>query len=664
MHIDLRSNALFHEAVKIAHAIYKPGTGSLVDLLDLDIAKNGRTAALVGVMVEQMEGRVPSRLFVTDIELGGLEPVTTGSAIDRGCKFSPDGALLAFLSAPIGTGNFQLQIHDLTTKQTQAAAAVDGWVEYLHWAQDGRSILLGVAGHGADTSGTDGAVASKRGGKAPLPWMPDVRPDKEEFRRRSLWIYDLKWGSVKRIPIANLNVWEASWCGLGSVAAVASERVDEGGWYGAALYLIDVECGSARLIYKPVDQLGWPSCNPRGTKIAVVEAVCSDRGGVAGQLLIIDPTNGDVEHVSTAGGDVSYACWRSSDQVSLGFHRGFETAALDYDIMTCKLTEVWSNERLSASGSYIRPLPIGHEGRNSAFLLEDYNKAPFIAVTKAGNLHKTEVIDPSIGESVKAWVENVEAVQWAAPDGLEVHGRLLLPKGRGPFPVVMHVHGGPVFHWAPQWLGRSSWGLTNLLLLKHGYAVFQPNPRGSSGRGQDFASRIKGDYGGLDTFDLLAGLDHLAKLGVADEARIGVMGSSYGGFMTSWLVTQDQRFAAAVSVAPSNNHISCHLTSNIPDFKALFLGDRFDNPIGKYVLRSPVMLASRVRTPTLNIAGALDLCTPPSQALEFYSALREYRVDTGLVVYPEEGHGVQSFPAMFDYAARIVGWFEEHMHQR
>lgn len=647
----------------MADAIYRPCTGSLVDVLELDVAKNGRTAAVVGVIMEGLDGPVPSQLLLTDIEIGGLEAVTTGT-IDRGCKFSPDGASVAFLSSPIASGNFQLQIYDLTTKQAHAAAVVDGWVEYLHWAGDGRSILLGVAGHGADTAGAgaEGAVASERQDKITLPWMPDVRTDKEEFRRRSLWIYDLGSRTVKKLPMAKLNAWEANWCGLGSIAAVASERVDEGGWYGAALYLIDAESGSAaRLVYQPTDQLGWVSSDPTGTNIAVVEAVCSDRGLVAGQLLIIDPKSGNVERVPIEGGDVTYTCWRNSDQISLGFHRGFETAVLEYDTITRKLTEVWSTDKLSAHGRLIRPIPIGDKATSSAFILEDYQKAPFIAVAKGGNLYRTEVIDPSLEEKVRAWVQKVETVRWAAPDGLDIQGWLLLPKGEGPFPVVMHVHGGPVWHWDRQWLGRGSYGLTNLLLLKHGYAVFQPNPRGSSGRGQDFARRVKGDYGGLDTLDLLAGLDHLTKSGIVDDARIGVMGLSYGGFMTSWLVTQDQRFAAAVSISPSNNHISCHLTTNVPDFKALFLGDRFDNPGGKYAVRSPVMHARQVRTPTLNLAGALDACTPPSQALEFHSALREYGIESAVVVYPKEGHGVQSFPAILDYAARVVGWFEQHM---
>jgi dienelactone hydrolase len=138
-------------------------------------------------------------------------------------------------------------------------------------------------------------------------------------------------------------------------------------------------------------------------------------------------------------------------------------------------------------------------------------------------------------------------------------------------------------------------------------------------------------------------------------------GRSYGGFMSSWLITQDSRFAAAVPVSPVTNQVTEHLISNIPHFVALFLADTYTNANGKYFQRSPVMYADRVKTPTLNICGALDRCTPPEEALQFHNALRENGVRSVLVTYPEEGHGVRKLPAAIDFAARVVAWFEENM---
>jgi dipeptidyl aminopeptidase/acylaminoacyl peptidase len=202
------------------------------------------------------------------------------------------------------------------------------------------------------------------------------------------------------------------------------------------------------------------------------------------------------------------------------------------------------------------------------------------------------------------------------------------------------------------------------MLVRRGYAIFLPNPRGSSGRGRDFARRVIGDMGGADAHDVLAGIDHLVERRLADPKRLGVTGISYGGFMTSWLITMDQRFAAAVPVAPITNHVTEHLVSNIPHFCALFLRDSYANPSGQYFLRSPVMYANRVKTPTLNICGALDRCTPPVEAMQFHNALLENGAESVLVTYPEEGHGIRKLPASIDYAARVVTWFERHMPAR
>jgi dipeptidyl aminopeptidase/acylaminoacyl peptidase len=200
-----------------------------------------------------------------------------------------------------------------------------------------------------------------------------------------------------------------------------------------------------------------------------------------------------------------------------------------------------------------------------------------------------------------------------------------------------------------------------LLLLKRGYAFFLPNPRGSSGRGQAFAERIVGDIGGADTHDLLSGVDHLTGTGVADRLRLGVIGASYGGYMASWLVTQDARFASGIAVAPSTNLVSKYLASTIPQFVSLFFGDTYTNVTGKFLARSPIMYAEKVKTPMLSICGALDRTSPSLEALQFHRALLMNRSRSVLVTYPEEGHGIRKFPALIDYTARVVSWFEHHL---
>jgi dipeptidyl aminopeptidase/acylaminoacyl peptidase len=149
--------------------------------------------------------------------------------------------------------------------------------------------------------------------------------------------------------------------------------------------------------------------------------------------------------------------------------------------------------------------------------------------------------------------------------------------------------------------------------------------------------------------------------GIADTRRVGTMGVSYGGFMTSWLITRTERFAAAVSMSPVNEWRSMHYTTYFPDFDRLFLQDEPSHVGGQYDARSPLLFAARVRTPTLHTTGALDEATPAAQALAFHHALLEHGVPSALAIYPEEGHSVRRYPAIIDRCARVVAWFERFM---
>ena len=198
------------------------------------------------------------------------------------------------------------------------------------------------------------------------------------------------------------------------------------------------------------------------------------------------------------------------------------------------------------------------------------------------------------------------------------------------------------------------------MLADRGIASLYPNPRGSAGRGRDFARRVKGDMGGEDTHDFLAGLDAAVDRGIADPKRLGVTGISYGGFMSSWLVTQDSRFAAAAPISPVANWYSQHRTSQVSHFDRIFLDDRPNAGDGLYCSRSPAMFAERVTTPVLVIAGGEDRNTPPTQALEFHRSVLEAGGRSLLVTYPNAGHGVRTFPEVVDATARYVGWMLEH----
>jgi dipeptidyl aminopeptidase/acylaminoacyl peptidase len=660
MQRDIRSTSSFEEIAGIYESLRRPGSGCITDAADLHAAPDGRRVVFAGALTEKLEGAPSTRIATTDLETGDTRILTFGPNTDRAPKFSPNGKRIAFLSDRRQPGDFQLHLLDPDTGAARSTPRVDGWVEYLHWSPNGERILLGVAGHGADVSGGQGAVASKVAQESATPsWLPAIETGDESYRWRSVWVYELATDRVRQVSRKEDNIWEAAWCGNDSLAAVMSPGPSEGLWYSARLAILDLRSATPRELLVPKDQLGWPSASPSGKHLAIVEALCSDRWFVAGDLRIADTGSGKIRHVDTDGVNITHTEWRSDRKLLLAGHRGFETVVGIYDIERNQFEQVWASEELSTSGFFVSVSGIGESG-DCALIGESFTRSPEVARISRGQYRAIRSFAVA-----KEWNEETigttERIRWHAPDGLEIQGYLLRPRSAGPYPLVMNVHGGPIGHWRPMWLGRRSAHL--FALLRRGYAVFFPNPRGSAGRGQDFARHVLGDMGGADTHDYLSGLDSLVERGIADAARLGVTGGSYGGFMSAWLITQDARFAAAIPVAPVTNQVTEHLISNIPHFVRLFLADDYANPNGKYFERSPVMHAHKVKTPTLNICGALDRCTPPEEAVQFHNALLEHGVKSVLVIYPEEGHGVRKWPALIDFGARVVEWFEENMRE-
>jgi dipeptidyl aminopeptidase/acylaminoacyl peptidase len=447
------------------------------------------------------------------------------------------------------------------------------------------------------------------------------------------------------------------------VLAITSEQPGEDDWYSAVLSRLDIATGEVTELLRSDVQLGLPSGTPDGAKAAIVQAVCSDRCIVAGDLIVLDLAAGNKCAVDTAGTDVTAVQWIDDRQLGYVGQRHLDSVAGVVDTGQGPLPESLAGSELIASAhswaSSFNPAGVFTSADRLVVIRDDYDLPQEIAIVGAAVDDVLASLANAGTDYIRSVAGSAANVSWIAPDGTPIEGVLCTPAGTGPFPLVLQVHGGPIGAY------QRSWGMHGYavpLLVSRGYAVLLPNPRGSSGRGQEFAAAVVGDMGGADTHDYLSGIDAMVERGIADPARIGTMGVSYGGFMSAWLVTQDQRFKAAVAGSPVTEWYSFTFTTNIPRWGLWFLDDGDPEDIGNQVhTRSPVMHASQARTPTLLTAGAKDRCTPAGQAREFYQALTGHGVDAELVIYPGEGHGVRRFPAVTDYLARIVTWFERYM---
>lgn len=659
MNRDLRDSILFGTARDHTAAWLRPGAGVPVDISELCASPDGQMLAGASTVCAELIGSASTRITVIELDSGNIRLATQGPGSERMPRWSPDGSVIAFLSDRARPHLHHLHLLDVASGEDRAVTPLPGFVEYLQWSADGKSILLGVAGFGSDLAAANGGFSmAKRDEESPA-WMADVDTGVHQAAWRSVWIYDVAADVARRASPEGLNIWEAVWCGPDRIAAITSPAPSEGEWYTADLRVFDLTGGTSRILLKPQDQLGWLSASPSGSSVAVVEAVCSDRTIVAGDLKVIDSRTGAVDQIDTLGGDVVQMSWRSETEILFTAIRGSGWLAGLADTTTKLSRPIQESNETTASGlRFPEAYPLGVGAEDIVFSREGFFHRPEVVAVRNGVERSIHTFGNADHHEKLCALGESRAVDWVAPDGLKIEGWLITPPGPGPHPLVLEIHGGPVWHYRPRYIARNA---VMTMLVSKGYAILQVNPRGSSGRGQDFARRVIGDMGGADTFDYLSGLDAMIERGLADPARLGVTGGSYGGFMSSWLITQTDRFAAAAPVCPVTDWVSEHLTCHIPHFCEILLKDDIDNPAGRYFSRSPIHFAGNVRTPTLHICGAMDKCTPPGQALEFHQALLMNGCTSQLVTYPQEGHGVRSMPAVFDYAARVVGWFETHM---
>ena len=660
MQTDLRDTKLFKRIQQADADWLQLNSDMPSDLYDIALSPDGRTIAASGVIAKVLEGSLPQRICLVDVSSGELRLISSGPYADLAPKWSPDGRKLAFLSDRDEPGVSQLCILDLASQRETRVTVAGLWVEHAHWSPDGRSLLIGAAGRGADLSGFQGGYTFQTIDPSLPDWAPQVDIGIDDSQWRSLWICDVASSTLRCLTPKGVNPWEACWAGDGLVACIASDGPHENHWYKASIRVIDVATGDVRIVYTPKDQIGWLSSSPSGAQLAFVEAFCSDRMSTTGDLLIVSVKDGTVRRPNSEAVDTTFTAWQSENDVLIAGIRSLETVLALCDAKTGRTRMLWSGLDTTLGGERYFPfVSPGSAPGECAVTMEGFFKPQTLAVFRGGEMKTVKRLGPDGADAMLAALGRAEARSWKAKDGWDIHGWLIQPIGdSGPRAVIVDVHGGPVWSWRPSCAGRNSLYVT---LLRAGYAIFQPNPRGSTGRGQDFARAVAGDMGGGDAQDILSGLDQLVSGGMIDPKRIGVTGVSYGGIMSAWIITQDTRFAAAVVVSPVTDYVSEQLTSHIPAFCENFLLDKYTNPGGEYFKRSAIMFADKVKTPTLNICGSLDRNCPAVQAIEFHRALLQSGAKSALVQYPQEGHWVQHHPAIADYGARVVAWFEEHM---
>lgn len=640
---DVRGSRAARDVEQFFGDLFRPGAGHLWAATDIDPTADGESLHFSGQCFEGTLAQGPtSAVCRLDLSDGAVHRIAAG----RLYRNSPQGRAAYIGSAD--SGEQLVVLSDAGDELLRTTLQIR--VEAMAWSPNGDALLIQAADAGADLSGAEGGFALREA--AEESWLPEVTASNAGNLWRRVYRWSEGMAALAPVTCPPVNIWEAAWIGDDAILVVASDHHGEGSWYTATLRILDAVSGAERSRYAPTEQIAVPAGSPDGRHWAAIEAFCSDRGIVCGTLVV---GSADGPRALDLGGvETTDLHWRDATTLLFAGVREDQTVVGEVDVATGVHREIWSSDALTISGWYPKAVPA--PGGAAIAVIEGYATPPAIALLSPGNTRLLADFAPTPAPAVPG---TMRYHRWHGRDGLEIGGWLVLPDGdASKLPLFMDIHGGPV------WAHRNRYA-ANLragpILVAQGYALLLPNPRGSGGRGQAFARHVRHDMGGEDMHDYLAGIDSLVAAGIVDPERVAVSGTSYGGFMSSWLVTQTDRFAAAVPISPVANWYSQHYASQIPWFDEALLDGSPRRAGGQYFDRSPVFFAQNVSTPTLVLAGGRDKNTPTGQAIEFFGALAEAGVETALAVYPEDGHSLRGYPAYPDSAARIIDWLQRHI---
>ncbi|KAF2479408.1 Alpha/Beta hydrolase protein [Neohortaea acidophila] len=660
---DITSTPQWQETHDWFQKLHSPAFGQVSNAEELCASPDGSQIAFTATIMTSLEEPASKRIALVNVSSthgNDMQLITQGPNTDKMPKWSPDGSTLAFLSDRARKGRFRLYMLDMDQPGEACVLpqqeSLPGVIEDFEWSADGTMLLFRLAAYGMPLSGFEGS-GTVGGGSQTLPtWMPSVKSKHPPTEHRSLWVYLTRSKRARQVSLAGRNIWRACWSGDRYAFALVGDTPLERGYREATLVRIEVESGREEVVRVPdhrmIGELAPLPADP--SHIAFVEAVGGSRTKLIGSLILFNIETKERVLLPSKGVDVHSMVWIAEDRLLAVGVRNMDSVALEVNPWTRDVHEIRSD---TSSWRYRSPgIASWVSGQGLTVVRNGWKLAPEIGLIGLDGSYRHILSFSHAGaEWLQSQVGDVQTVAWRAADGVDIYGQLHLPIATPtPYKLATYLHGGPFSSLSDHWLG---WTPDILWLVAHGYAVFVPNFRGSTGRGVEFAERLNGDIGGVDASDCLSGIDHLVNQGIADPNRLCVMGASYGGYLTAWIITQTHRFAAALS------------RSGVKDYKLQWLvGEERQPIVGPHIYvddrnslverRSALAYAHHCTTPTLLMVGTLDTCVPPEQARYFHAALLDHGVESVLVEYPLEGHGVRRFPAVIDACCRTLAWFD------
>ena len=635
-----------------------------VSYSSVTIAPDGRTVvALESGGGLETDKRVPERLVFYSATGGKPRTVALPCAPDPGClpsspSWSPDAASIVFQLRAPKEKTRDLYIVNADGSGLHRILAFNGTLGRPRFTRDGHSVAVLVTANARKEVG-----ATQPG----IRIAGEIGAVNDEQR---IAVVDLD-GTLHMISPPDMYVYEFDE-GLNGFVGTAALGNGDNNWWIAHLFFFDRKGGAPRELYKPAgiqQQIAAPHVSPDGKLVAFIGGIMSDFGSTGGDIYVTrldDAPGRAIDVTPNLAGSATALYWDCSlDRLYFSEVAGGKTAlgALDFPFLEPRPPNL---PRGAGALMFVTPLRVIWSDASSAgefstsctdataIVRQSFESPAEIAVGPIGKWKNLTDLNTGIPPETHA-----RYVTWTS-DTLTIGGYLLAPRkietGRT-YPLITVVHGGPSSAYGARFIGRG----TVRDLLRRGYFVFEPNPRGSFGSGEAFTLANVKDFGGGDFRDIMSGIDAVEKIAPIDDARLGIMGGSYGGYMTMWAVTQTTRFRAAASAAGLSNWLSYYGENGIDQWMIPFFGASvYDDP-AVYAKSSPITFIKNAKTPTLITVGELDVEVPAPQSLEFWHALETLGVPTSLVIYEGEGHRLRQPANTRDAEKRTLDWFDKYL---
>ena len=626
------------------------------------VAPDGKSAMFMIQQADFKENRMRVNLWIAH-GAGGMRSLTSGTQIDDNPSWSPDGHWLAFRSdrerKPDSAGRHQVWLAPSGGGDAVQVSHDRFDVGSVAWSPDGKRIAVTATEQSA--SGAEKERRDKDG--------EDVVG--AVLQESCIFLISVPDGKSELVYASGRPITAISFSPKGDEIAFSDQpngRVAEGRFH-SVIKVVGIASKQVRVLSGGEVSSSGPEFSPDAKWIAF-------RGGpqkdwTANHCLYVVPASGGaVEAISRDfDEDIMEYTW-AEDSKSVYF-----TGAQGMDVqlfrakLNSKMIPVYKTRGITRSVSLA--------GGTMAFIHEAPNEPPNVYLSSTGGLATqpnyakgaAAVTEPrritDVNPAVRGFaLGKVETIRWKNKnDGLEVEGQLLTPpdyqEGRA-YPLLVVVHGGPNGQFYNGFVVRNE-AYPLQVFASEGYVVLMPNPRGSTGYGLRFREMVLKDWGGADFQDIQSGVDDLIARGIADKDHMGIMGWSYGGYLTAWTITRTNRFRAASAGAGPVNLFTMYGGTDIPEFMESYFGGSPWTAAQLYLTHSPMAFVEQVRTPTLIQQGAEDRRVPIAISDELYRALKVQGVECEMIRYPRSGHSLGSPKLVKEALTRNLEWFDHYV---